>query len=157
MNIFEKELRKYKIMGYFIFTHKEEFRLKCNAPTDTNCGGIYCIYDITDGKDKLLYIGVSGQKDNNGELKGRKSGLGGMKDRIVNGDHPKLKYDENGKRIKRHKAFPLLMESEGIKQIKVRWYITYDGKNYFDFPTEVEKVLIEKYTINHNTKPQWHK
>lgn len=155
--MFEKELLKYKITGCFIFAPNEELRLKCNAPTSTDCGGIYCIYDMTDGKDDLLYIGSSGQRDKNREFKGRKSGLGGMKDRIVNGYHPKLEHDENSKRIKRHKAFPLLMKSEGIKQVRICWYITYDGKDYFDFPTDVEKALLEDYRVYHNRKPQWHK
>ena len=103
--MFESELKKYKTNGVFSFKQNESLEHKCNAPTDKN--GIYLIYKVTSNIEELIYIGLSGQMKN-GVLKTRQSGLGGMKDRIVNGYHPKF-----GK-IKRRIAFPAQMKIENI-------------------------------------------
>jgi hypothetical protein len=142
--MFKEILAKYSIKGEFTFTPTENFEIKCNAPTTQS--GVYLIYKIIESKEELLYIGSSGQKTKDGKLKTRKSGLGGMKDRLANGYHPKF-----GK-IKRKKLFPSQMLIENIPQIKIYWWVTYDTV-YFDFPTDVEgqlRKLVDKL-------PAWHK
>lgn len=143
MNL-ESILIKYPIRGEFTFGVNESLILKCNAPN--NHSGIYLIYN----GDELIYIGSSGRKINT-ELVGRKTGLGGMKDRIVNGYHPKF-----GK-ISRKKAFPNQMVIEGIRLLNFKWYVTYDFKNCFDFPTDIELKLMNIYKNKYNSKPIWHK
>lgn len=145
--MFENDLQKYKIKGSFTFKVHESLQEKCNAPTD--CSGVYLIYKITDSEEKLIYIGSSGQKID-GKLKTRKSRLGGMKDRIVNGYHPKF-----GK-VQRKKVFPAQMKIENIPELKICWWVTYDKEN-FDFPTDVETILREKYFSKYGSLFDWHK
>ena len=145
--MFEDYLEKYKTRGQFTFKFSEKFEEKCNAPNDNS--GIYLIYNITEPIETLIYIGSSGQKKE-GKLKTRKSGLGGMKDRLVNGYHPKF-----GK-VKRKKAFPEQMKVEKIGELKFYWWVTYD-KDHADFPTDVETVLRDKYFDQFKRLPDWHK
>lgn len=141
----EKTLTNYNIKGEFTFKPNESLIIKCNAPT--NYSGIYLIYY----KEEIIYIGSSGQKIN-GELKTRKCGIGGMKDRIVNGFHPK--FDK----IKRKKIFPLIMKELNMDEITFKWYVTYDYTNNFDFPTDIEKKILNQFkSTNENQKPSWHK
>jgi len=144
--MFEEVLNKYKHKGNFSFNATESLQEKCNAPTDK--GGVYLIYKNKISDETLIYIGSSGQKKN-GTIKVRKSGLGGMKDRIVNGYHPKF-----GK-IKRKISFPIHMKAENILEIKINWWVTYD-KNNADFPTEVENALVKKYLEKLYKLPDWH-
>lgn len=143
--MFEKILSKYLINGTFKYKHSERLVEKCNAPT--NYSGVYLIFE----KNELIYIGSSGQKRKNGELKTRETGLGGMKDRIVNGYHPKF-----GK-IKRQKAFPEIMKIEKIEELIFYWYVTYDFHKNSDFPTDVENNLCSFYRNKYGILPRWHK
>jgi hypothetical protein len=146
--MFTELLSKYKHKGNFTFKVNENLKEKCNAPT--NKGGIYLIYKTSESTETLIYIGSSGQKVN-GKLKVRKSGLGGMKDRLVNGYHPKFE------RIARRKTFPKQMIEEKISQIKVYWWVTYEENIFLDFPTDIETKLRDKYLEKNTTMPEWHK
>lgn len=141
------DLSKYRLSGSFYFTPDESLENKCNAPADKN--GIYLIFNIYNQKEDLLYLGSSGQM-RHGILKTRQSGLGGMKDRIVNGYHPKF-----GK-VPRKKAFPEAMKNDKIAQIKIYWWVTYDRDNK-DIPTEVESKLRQKVIREDGSLPLWHK
>ena len=147
--MFEKELRKYTKKGYFTFKTSEIFKEKCNAPK--NNGGIYLIYKILDNQEILIYIGSSGQRKKDGTFKAR---IGGMHDRLINGYHPN-QFGE-AKRIKRQHAFPSQMLKEGIKEIKICWWMTYDNK-FLDFPTDIETILKKKYKNSYSQLPDWHK
>lgn len=154
--MFEDILGKYKYKGSFTYTVGERFEDKCNAPTDG--GGIYLIYEVKNSAEKLLYFGASGQRKPDGTFKVRKRG---MYDRLINGYHPNqfsLDVEKNrGKRIKRKKHFPLIMEKFGIKMIKIYWYITYKDE-YADFPTDIERKIRSKYQLSFPGKlPSWHK
>jgi hypothetical protein len=148
--MFDTELKKYQHNGVFslIPSQSETLSKKCNAPHDK--GGVYLIYKVVGKQELLIYIGSSGQKNSNGTLKVRQ---GGMKDRLINGYHP----NQFGqlKRIKRQKAFPLQMENEGITELKIYWWVTYDS-NFSDFPTDVETKLREKYLTKFHKLPDWH-
>ncbi len=143
-----KFLNKYIEKGIFNFKPQEDLKIKCNAPT--NRGGIYLIYEVKEEGENLIYIGSSGQKKD-GKLKVRQSGLGGMKDRLVNGYHPKFE------RFKRRKIFPQQMIKEGISEIKIYWWVTYDNNGNNDFPTDIESRLRNSYTNKFNCLPKWHK
>lgn len=145
---YKKYLEHYEYKGYFSFTRQEELKLKCNAPKDK--GGVYLIYKLERSKEILIYIGSSGQRDKEGNLKVRQ---GGLYDRLVNGNHPKFKGSESSVR---KKAFPREMKNEGIEKIVVYWYVTHCQDNV-DFPTDVEKDLTDKYFEKHDKLPDWHK
>lgn len=146
--MFEDLLEKYKMHRTFTFTPNENLKDKCNAPT--NKGGVYLIYKVIDGSEILIYIGSSGQKKD-GQLKVRQSGLGGMKDRLVNGHHAKF-----GK-IGRRKTFPDQMTKEKIPKLKIYWWVTYDDRGNTDFPTDVEKLMTDNYKNEFGRLPDWHK
>ena len=129
--IFLEVLNQYKTSGQFAFKLSDNLKDKCNAPTTQS--GVYLIFKVEQGVEDLIYIGSSGQVKE-GKLKTRKSGLGGMKDRLINGYHPKF-----GK-VKRKTAFPNQMINENISELKFYWWVTYDSETY-DFPTEVETKL----------------
>lgn len=141
---FEELHIKYPLNGKFTLSNDESLLEKCNAPN--NYGGIYLIYN----EKELLYVGTSGRKSEN-TLIVRKSGLGDIKDRIVNGYHPKF-----GK-IKRSKAFLHQMKIENISTLTIEWYVTFDFEKVFDFPTDVESILLNQYIDKFNSKPIWHK
>ncbi|WP_194972529.1 hypothetical protein [Aquiflexum lacus] len=82
---------------------------------------MYTIYRIINNKEELIYIGSSGQRTKDGKIKHRK---GGIYDRLVNGYHPN-RFGEQ-KRIKRANSFPKQMLNEGLKTIKIYWWLTYD-------------------------------
>lgn len=145
--LFNNILSRYKVKGHFSFKPSDSLQEKCNAPTDQN--GIYLIFKITDSKEDLLYIGSSGQM-RSGVLTVRASGLGGMKDRIVNGYHPKF-----GK-VKRKKAFPEHMRKDNISELIFYWWVTWD-EQHKDIPSQIERRLRDKYLMEYNKLPEWHK
>lgn len=145
--MFDNILERYSNKGSFTFSPNERLESKCNAPTNQN--GVYLIYKVEDDNETLLYIGSSGQF-RNGVMSVRKSGLGGMKDRLVNGHHPKF-----GK-IGRKKAFPNQMNKENIDKIKIYWWVTWDN-NQNDVPTKVEGQLKQIYEDKYSKSPPWHR
>ncbi len=145
--MFESILNSYGNCGCFKFKPNQNLQIQCTAPVKYS--GVYLIYDVSHNTKNLLYIGSSGQMKD-GVLKTRKSGLGGMKDRLVNGYHPKF-----GK-VRRKKAFPNQMISEDISEIEIKWCVTYD-ENHLDLPTEVERRIKGIYYEKFNCNPPWHK
>ena len=78
----------------------------------------------------------------NGKIKLRKSGLGGMKDRLVNG------Y-QFGK-MARRRSWPIIMENQGISELDVYWYDTET-----DAPNVIEKELLEEVEAQFGKLPPW--
>lgn len=78
--------------------------------------GVYLVYALSKGGIDLLYIGRSGEKGDDGNIKNRKTGCGGLRDGIINGK------DFNG--IPRRKSWLALMKSEGIDALDIYWYVT---------------------------------
>jgi hypothetical protein len=144
--MFDAVLKKYQVKGFFTFRPHEILKDKCNAPT--NQSGVYLIYQVFPNKEELLYIGRSGQKIN-GKLVHRKTGLGGMKDRLVNGYHPKFG------RIHRRISFPQEMIKQNIAEIKVYWWITFID-DCADFPNDTEDKLTRIYRDKYKQLPSWH-
>jgi hypothetical protein len=144
--MFDSILDEYDMRGRFTFRPDESLKEKCDAPCDQ--AGVYLIYKTPESPDNLLYIGLSGQM-RDGKVKVRQSGLGGMRDRIVNGYHPR--FGRTSRRI----TFPVEMEKAGIQEIAICWWVTWspDGG---DPPTEVELRLTEVYRATYGRLPLWH-
>lgn len=127
------ELIKYKSNNHFFFKLKDNLREVCNAPTDKS--GVYIIYALKNGKIELVYIGRSGQVKQDGTLFVRKAGIGGIKDRLVNGKQ----FGQP-----RRNSWKTVMENEKIEALEIYWYVTHNEK-YIDCPKIVEKTILRKY------------
>ena len=132
-------LQKYQHCGSFKFRRFDDLKEVCNAPT--NRSGVYLVWTEIGGKRHLLYIGRSG-KMVNGVIEHRKAGLGGMKDRLVNGH-------QFGKTA-RKRSWPMIMEKQGIPELEVYWYDTR-----LDDPVEVEHALLAEFQDNYGQLPPW--
>ena len=132
-------LNKYSHNGHFEFNVEDNLRAVCNAPTDKS--GVYIVWTVIDGKEQLLYIGRSGKKEN-GVIVHRKCGLGGIKDRLVNGH-------QFGKQPRR-RAWPEKMREMGLSVLSVFWYDTEDVD-----PVEVERLLLAEATYKMGVLPPW--
>ena len=131
-----QSLAKYKTASCFKFNYNDSLSKECNAPKDKS--GVYLIY----ADKELIYIGRSGRKDKNGNIKHRKDGLYG---RFVKGK-------QFGDR--RTKTWPAKIKEEGIKEFSVHWFVTYDDI-YKDFPNEIEYRLINEYKKQFGNIPRW--
>jgi hypothetical protein len=139
-------LLKYKIAGHFIFKAADSLIQVCNAPSDKS--GIYLAYSLAKGNIELIYIGRSGKLENDGTMFIRKAGLGGIKDRIVNGH-------QFGK-IPRKISWPNQMRLEKIEALDIYWYATHDLQCN-DCPRVLENSLLKKHFDLFGRLPRWNK
>lgn len=139
------ELEKYKHNDHFFFEATQKLSQVCNAPTDKS--GVYIIYKLAKGKIEMVYIGSSGQKNKDGTLKTRKAGLGGLKDRLING-----KQFGGSRKV----TLPIVMKLQKIDALDIYWYVTYDD-NHQDFPRDIEVMLIKKFHAVYGRLPEWNK
>lgn len=137
------ELDKYEYKDHFFFTPSDDLKEACKAPTDKS--GVYMIYALKNGRTELIYIGCSGKIQKDGTLLTRKSGLEGIKDRLVNGK-------QFG--TLRKQAWKTQMISERIEALDIYWYVTYNEK-YFDCPRDLEKKLLKRYFDVYGRLPKW--
>ncbi len=126
------ELMKYKENGHFFFTKRDSLKKVCNAPTDKS--GVFIVFALVRERVIMVYIGHSGEVKADGTLAVRKSGLGGLKDSIVNGTF----FGEP-----RHKGWKKAMRQEKIEALDVYWYVTHN-EELVDCPKILEKKLIYK-------------
>lgn len=134
-------LNKYCHNGQFSYSPTDDLKSVCNTPTDKS--GVYIVWTTEGDREKLLYIGRSGKKEN-GVIVHRKCGLGGIKDRLVNGH-------QFGKQPRR-RSWPEKMKEMGISRLEVFWYNTEE-----DDPVEVERLLLAEATFTLGTLPPWNK
>jgi hypothetical protein len=137
------ELNKYKESGHFFFKPIDNLGQVCNAPTDKS--GVYIIYALKDGRIELIYIGRSGKVKSNGSLFIRKAGLGGLKDRLVNGK-------QFG--AARRNAWKAQMLAEKIEALDVYWYATHNDQ-FVDCPKKLENKLLQKHFALYGRLPKW--
>lgn len=145
------ELNKYKINDHFFLEPGKKLSQVCNAPDSSQgifISGVLLVYALAKGKIDLVYIGRSGEKGPNGEIKNRKAGCGGLKDRIING--------KDSDKVPRRKSWTELMQKEGIEALDIYWYVTYDGINK-DYPEDVERVLLQGYINLYGELPKWNR
>lgn len=137
------ELNKYKLSNHFFFKANDNLVEVCNTPTDKS--GVYIIYALKSGRVELYYIGCSGKVKPDGQLFIRKAGLGGLKDRLVNGK-------QFGS--PRRNSWGNQMINEKIEALDIYWYITHD-KNFIDCPRILENKLLQKYFTIYGRLPKW--
>ena len=137
------ELEKYKNNDHFFFKPSDNLGQVCNAPTDKS--GVYVIYALKGGRIELIYIGRSGEIKNDGTLFIRKAGLGGIKDRLVNGKQ----FGEA-----RRNSWKTQMTRENIEALDIYWYVTHNDK-YVDCPRQLENKLLQKHFDIYGRLPRW--
>ncbi|MBN2165607.1 MAG: hypothetical protein JW717_04970 [Marinilabiliaceae bacterium] len=137
------ELNKYKNKSHFYFRPSDNLGQVCNAPTDKS--GVYIVYALKGGQIELIYIGCSGQVKADGSLFIRKAGLGGLKDRLVNGKQ----FGEP-----RQNSWKFKMVTDKIEALDVYWYVTHDEK-IIDCPRILENSLLKKYYDIYGRLPKW--
>lgn len=138
------ELKKYSQSDHFFFKQQDSLRTICNAPTDKS--GVYLVYALKSGRIELIYIGRSGKVQIDGSMFIRKAGLGGIKDRIVNGH-------QFGK-IPRRISWLKQIEMENIEALDVYWYVTHSDK-FNDCPKILENKLLRKHLSIFGRLPRW--
>lgn len=137
------ELNKYKQNNHFFFKPTDNLNSVCNAPNDKS--GVYIIYALKGGKIELIYIGRSGEVKQDGTLFIRKAGLGGLKDRLVNGKQ----FGEP-----RRNSWKTVMNYEKIEALDIYWYATHCEK-YIDCPKTIENKLLQKHLAIYGRLPKW--
>ena len=103
------ELKQYKRHGNFFFQSDDNLKEVCNAPSDKS--GVYIVYALKGGSIELVYVGRSGKLKPDNTMFIRKAGLGGIKDRLVNGH-------QFGK-VPRRISWPYIMEMEKIETLDI--------------------------------------
>lgn len=139
-------LTKYIQNDHFTFKQGDSLRHVCNAPTDK--GGIYLVHALKKSKRELIYIGRSGKLEKDGLMRIRKAGLGGIKDRIVNGHQ----FGKTPRRI----SWPRQMEHEGIEELEIHWYVTHNDQ-FKDCPRLTENKLLRDHFEVFGKFPSWNK
>ena len=137
------ELYKYKQNDHFFFKPTDNLGKVCNAPTDKS--GVYVIYALKGGRIELIYIGRSGEVKSDGLLFIRKAGLGGLKDRLVNGKQ----FGEP-----RRNSWKQKMVDEKIEALDIYWYVTHNEK-FIDCPRILENKLLQKHLDIYGRLPKW--
>lgn len=138
------ELEKYKEADHFFFSADQQLSEVCNAPTDKS--GVIVVHGLKGGRLELVYIGRSGELKN-GVMSVRKTGLGGLKDTLVNGQ-------QFGS--PRHTSWMVRMLVDKIEAVDVYWYATH-GEDYVDCPKELEKTLLARFKDIYGRVPLWNR
>jgi hypothetical protein len=137
------ELDKYIKKGNFEFSPNDNLNQVCNAPRDKS--GVYFVYAKNREKTKLVYIGRSGEVRKDGSLFIRKAGLGGMKDRLINGKQ----FGEA-----RRNSWKSKMLEDNIDALVIYWYVTHK-KEFVDCPKKLESKLLERFSSKYGKLPDW--
>lgn len=137
------ELNKYKHNNHFFFKPTDNLNSVCNAPNDKS--GVYIVYALKGGRIELIYVGRSGEVKQDGTLFIRKAGLGGLKDRLVNGKQ----FGEP-----RRNSWKAVMNYEKIEVLDIYWYATHCEK-YIDCPRIIESKLLQKHLDIYGRLPKW--
>ena len=140
------ELEKYLCTNHFFVKQSADLKAVCNAPSDKS--GVYVVYALKNGQTELIYIGCSGKKTKDGVIFIRKAGLGGIKDRLVNG------YQFG--RIPRRISWINQMKIEKIEALDIYWFVTHDAI-FNDCPREIEKIILQKHLDIYGEYPRWNK
>ena len=138
------ELNKYKQKDHFFFKRTDNLGQVCNAPTDKS--GVYIVYALKKRRIELIYIGRSGKVKKDGIIFIRKAGLGGIKDRIVNGHQ----FGKTPRRI----SWTKQITKENIESLDIYWYVTHNDE-YIDCPRILENQLLKKHLDIYGRLPKW--
>jgi hypothetical protein len=138
-----EELKKYDFVGDFHFSPENNLAKVSNAPS--NKSGVYMIYALQGEEMQLIYIGRSGEVKPDGSLFIRKAGMGGLKDRLINGKQ----FGEP----RRH-SWRKQMLLEGITGLHVYWYVTHND-DFVDCPRVLENLLLLQHQKTYGRLPRW--
>lgn len=136
-------LNKYTQANHFLFRPTDNLKEVCNAPTSRS--GVYLIYALKGHQIELIYIGRSGEVKKDGSLFIRKAGLGGLKDRLVNGKQ----FGQP-----RRNSWKSQMVIENIEALDIHWYVTHND-NFIDCPRILENALIKGFYAVYGSLPKW--
>ena len=134
-----EQLVKYHHCGHFKFRRQDDLKEVCNAPD--NRSGVYVVWTTFGEQRLIVYVGRSGKKVD-GVIIHRKAGLGGMKDRLVNGH-------QFGKEP-RKRSWPRVMGELGLNELDVFWYDTGE-----DDPVQVEHDVLAEVKEEYGQLPPW--
>jgi len=137
------ELRKYKTNGHFFFNPTDSLEEVCNAPANKN--GVYVVYELKNGKIRLVYMGSSGAAGPVGTIR---EGLVGLKAAIV--------YGPDTEKIPRTQSWPVKLLSENIDALDIYWWVTFSG-NLKDKPEDIKKLLYRNHKNMFGELPGWNK
>jgi hypothetical protein len=135
------ELNKYKTNGHFFLTPTDSLEEVCNAPDDK--AGVYVVYELKNGRIRLVYMGPSGTVNPGGATK---EGLVGLKAAIV--------YGTSAEKTPRTQSWPVKLLSENIDALDIYWWVTFGGK-LKDHPADVIKVLYRAHKGLFGELPKW--
>jgi hypothetical protein len=138
-------LKNYLDCGLFFYSPKECLKKMCIAPNDK--AGVY-LFKNGNRLDEILYIGCSGNIQNDGSIHIRSTGGGGLYGRIVHGH-------QFGK-VKRFNSLPIQMKQDNITLLKVEWFVTHTD-DYLHSPIYLESLLLQNYLLEYNKLPRWNK
>ena len=138
------ELNKYELRDHFFLKPEDNLQEVCNAPA--NKSGVYIVYALKNGKVELICIGRSGNHKSDGYMFIRKGGLGGIKDRIVNGHQ----FGKTPRRI----SWINQIKKENIEALDIYWYTTHN-EEYSDCPRVLENKLLRKHLDIYGRLPKW--
>lgn len=134
-----EQLEKYHHCDHFKFRRQDDLKEVCNAPD--NRSGVYVVWTTFREQRLIVYVGRSGKKVD-GVIIHRKAGLGGMKDRLVNGH-------QFGKEP-RKRSWPRVMGEFGLNELDVYWYDTGE-----DDPVQVEHDVLAEVKEEYGQLPPW--
>lgn len=138
-------LSKYQDYGSFKMMKNEDLRFVCNAPNDKV--GVYVVYEVKEGAKYPIYIGSSGHIKNDGNIHVRKTGKGGIYGRIV--------YGHQFSKEMRYISWVKKMINEGIEELEVHWFTTFDGANCADSPSYAEYYILQEFYNKYKCLPRW--
>ncbi|MBB6274237.1 hypothetical protein HDF26_004711 [Pedobacter cryoconitis] len=137
-------LNKYKQNGHFFLTPGDELSKVCNAPEKQP--GVFLAYALKNGRIELVFIGGTGEIDKRRLLAIQNTGVGGLKDELLNG----LEFTDTPRKI----SWPAQMEKEHIEALDIYWYVTYNEK-HSDNPEKIENTLFEIHFGLFQRIPRW--
>lgn len=139
-------LEKYSENGVFFLNLDDALSKVCNAPRDKS--GIYIVFGYKHLEKNLIYIGRSGKLDKDNKMFIRRTGLGGMKDRIVNGH-------QFGK-VPRRISWQNQMKIDDFDKLEIYWFVTHTDL-FCDCPREIENKLLNQFFENNKILPIWNR
>lgn len=133
-------MEKYESNGHFFFDSNKELDRVCNAPKKGV--GVFIVFELKNGRVKMVYIGSAGKITQVGKKKTGKDGLYGS---LVNG----MQFDKP-----RWISWKEKLKNEKIDALDVYWCETFD-KNNADIPATIEAFMMQKHYDIHGQLPKW--
>jgi hypothetical protein len=138
-----QQFRKQFRNGSFCLRLQDDLATTIRSNNVPDEAGVYVISGLTTGKAEILYIGMAGTMQNNGQFKDQK-----LSGRL------QAKQSWNGKRYNRADFYRMQMCELNLQQLSFEWFITFD-KTYKVLPAGAEGDLIQSYYLDCRKLPRW--